>query len=251
MNKSKFIIFALCLLNSSLSVCFSTNAPTLKSRLDRECKVKRGSLFWEGNILDYIKEFLPESPNILEAGAHHGEDTDFISKKWPSGTIYAFEPLPFSYEKLVEKTKSATNVKAFQYALSDTIGNVPFYVCESGDSASSLLAPQAILNGILAFKPEPILVEATTIDKWAAENGITSIDFMWLDMEGNELRALKASPNILTTVKVIYTEVNFQEFREGNAFYDEIKEFLENLGFEEKWSHVNTSWQGNVLFVRK
>lgn len=210
-----------------------------------------------GSILEIIEKYLPTNPNILEAGANCGEDTVIMGNKWPSGKIFAFEPVDASFQQILEKTKSLSNVYPFKYALSDKIGKTNFYICINGNAASSILPPKEILDSILFFdKNKPIEVPTTTIDQWALENNISHIDFMWLDMEGAELLALKSSPKILSTVKVIYTEVNYQEFREGNCFYTDIKNFLEKLGFKEvwnnswNWTEKNIPWQGNILFVR-
>lgn len=207
-------------------------------------------LYFEATILDLVKKYIPDNPVIVEAGAHHGEDTLIMSKKWPHSRIYAFEPLQNSFEITRNKVSGLTNVTCYNLALSNKAGKAEFYICQSGEGASSLLKPQPILDNFLIFAKTPVTVECVVLDEWAKANNVKSVDFMWLDMEGAELMALKASPKILKTVKAIYTEVNFQEFREGNCFYDEIKGWLEEQGFKEIWSQLNTSWQGNVLFVR-
>lgn len=212
--------------------------------------------FTESNILDLIKAFLPENPVILEAGAHYGEDTVKMGTLWPKGTIHAFEPLPHSFEVLQQATRSFSNIKNHLYALNNYTGKANFYVCINGDSASSLLPPKPLIDPILFFDKEaPIEVDCITLDAWAEKNAITHIDFMWLDMEGAELLALQSGLKILPTVKVIYTEVNFQEFRKGNCFYNEIRSFLEAQGFKILWQHVwdtwDLAWQGNVLFVKE
>jgi len=73
---------------------------------------------------------------------------------------------------------------------------------------------------------------------------------MWLDMEGNELNALKAALSILPTVKAIFTEVNFQEFWHGAVQYDTLKSWLAHYNFKEIWRDIRPGWNGNVLFVR-
>lgn len=74
---------------------------------------------------------------------------------------------------------------------------------------------------------------------------------MWLDLEGAELLILSSSPKILSTVKCIYTETNFQKFRHGTVQYNDLKNFLESAGFEliAHWYHKD--WQGDAIFVRK
>jgi len=82
------------------------------------------------------------------------------------------------------------------------------------------------------------------------ENHITHIDYMWLDMEGAELIALKSSSRILSTVKVISTEVNFKEYRKGMALFEEFNSFLLNSGFilHKIWG---TYGQATAIYIRK
>ena len=59
-----------------------------------------GVTYNEWNILNLVKKFLPNNPNILEAGAHCGEDTVVMCEVWPNANIFSFEPLLISYDKL-------------------------------------------------------------------------------------------------------------------------------------------------------
>jgi FkbM family methyltransferase len=214
----------------------------------------KGIFYDEHTILNLVKTFLPDDPYILEAGAHHGEDTIKISATWPKAKIFAFEPLKTSFRKLHDATANLLNVQCYQYALSNINGKADFHICITGDGASSLLKPNSILDKWMIFTKQVIKVDTIILDHWAEINNVNKIDFMWLDMEGAELMVLKASPEILSKVKVIYTEVNYQEFREGNCFYKDINDYLLSQGFKEIWNHSwnvdEQSWQGNVLYVR-
>lgn len=181
---------------------------------------------------EYIKQFLPEAPIILEAGAHIGRDTLKMSKLWPQGTIYAFEPVPDLFVQLVERTKERANVICDPRALSDTNGTAEFFVSSGASTAaSSLFAPLEYLTQ----RPEVLFhtttVPTITLDSWAAEKNVTHIDFLWLDMQGPELLVLQAAPLILKTVKAILIEVNLTERFTGNPSYDEVKSWLESQGF--------------------
>jgi len=90
----------------------------------------------------------------------------------------------------------------------------------------------------------------TTFDAWAKDHAVDHIDFMWLDMQGYELHALKASPNILKTVKVILTEVEFVEAYEGQYLSYDIKDWLEKNGFVMIAQNISAGWYGDMLFVR-
>ncbi len=197
-----------------------------------------------------LQQLLPSNPIILEAGAQFGEDTSWMSEMWPCGTIYAFEPSPESFPALAKVASQHSNIIIHKLALSNQVGELPFYL--SG-GASSLLKPTDSFNQdyFHADLEHPIMVPVTTFDLWVQENDVDHIDFMWLDMEGNELNALKGSLSILSRVKVIYAEVNLQNFWHGCVKYEELITWLENQGFEKIWEDITPHWHGNVVFVNK
>ncbi len=201
--------------------------------------------------LELIKTILPENPIILEAGAHCAQDTRWMAKKWPEGIIHAFEPTPANF-KLVEKAaQEHTNIKCYTYALDIECGAKSFYQDgdeDRGNQGANSLLPHKILK---KSSNKPIQVECITIDEWATQEGIDHIDFMWLDIEGNELNALKGAIKILPTVKAIFTEVNLKEFWHGCAMYNTLKSWLEKHDFKEEWKEIKQGWNGNVLFVKK
>ncbi len=205
--------------------------------------------------LDFIAQFLPEAPVIIEAGANVGRDTIKISKRWPDSQIYSFEPVPELYEKLLENLSenkiNLKNIKTFNLALCDRVGKADFNICENVGAISSLLEPGSILEKFSGAKFKTVTVDCTTLDKWAQDNKVSYVDFMWLDLQGAELLALKNSPEIMSTVKAIHIEVNLSERYSGMPLYPEVKSWLESRGFkvaQESLHHV--TW-GDVLFVRK
>ena len=98
------------------------------------------------------------------------------------------------------------------------------------------------------------MVKCTSLHDWAFEHSIKHIDFMWLDMEGNELTTLKNDPVLLKTVKVIFIELNNKEFRIGTPHYNTVKQWIEQQGFtsvkETRAYHKDEWWQSDVLFIR-
>ncbi len=205
------------------------------------------------SVLNKVSRHIPSNPIILEAGGHIGEDTERMAQFWPGGIIHTFEPSPTSYAALEKKTGSLCNVFRYQYALTDYIGTADFYLSPDNPGASSILPPADWFT-LYTFEKEPITVNCTTIDEWAAKQNVDHIDFMWLDMEGNELKALLASPKLLKTVKVIYIELNNKEFRTGTPHYSTVKRWLESQGFkshgETRAYHKGEWWQSDVLFVK-
>lgn len=199
---------------------------------------------------DLIASLLPENPTVIEAGANQGEDTIWMSQLWKNGLILAFEPAPFSFPLVEKLARENSNIHAFQLALTKEKGELPFYLA---GGASSLLFPEDGFNRDY-FHIDPkdaIIVQSISLDEWLEKESIPKVDFLWLDMEGNELNALKGAQKYLDEVTLIYTEVNIQRFWKGCVLYEELKEWLEEQGFTEIWSEINPNWQGNALFLNK
>jgi len=209
-------------------------------------------------ILKIVEQYLPENPVVLEAGAYDGTDSIEILKYFPKATIHSFEPIAYLYEKLKMKTSTFSSIHTYSLALGDSIGSATMYVSEAPwepgipSQSSSLLPPKEHLTySEIQFK-NTLTVSVSTIDAWAKQYNIDHIDFMWLDMQGFELNALMASPEIFKTVKVILTEVEFVEAYEGQYQFNEVKNWLESQGFIMIAENFGvTSWFGDALFVRK
>lgn len=211
-------------------------------------------------ILSHIAPYLPNNPIIIEAGAFTGGDTIKIAQHFPQATIHAFEPVPYLFERLQHNTASYTNVQRYPYALSTKNGTAPFHLAEKPENpgtpsqAGSLLRPQERLQWSSMQYNSTITVPTTTIDSWADEHHIDHIDCIWLDTQGFSLPILQAGPRILSTVKVLFIEVEFIQAYEGQYQYHEVRQWLEHRGFHliGKTFNDETSWFfGEALFVRQ
>ncbi|MBX2962027.1 MAG: FkbM family methyltransferase [Cyclobacteriaceae bacterium] len=215
----------------------------------------KSSLF-SGNNLSLKREiatYLPENPIIIEAGAHIGVDTLEFNKIWPGATIHAFEPVPNIYKELQKTTRHLSNVITYPLALSSSTGRADIHV-SSGDSdgSSSLLSPKDHLTEHPSvFFSRTIAIDTITPDDWQLEYNIERVDFLWLDMQGYELAALKAGTQLLKTTTAIYTEVFLKELYEGAPLYQEVRSWLEGHGFKVEKEEMDWDSVGNVLFVRK
>jgi len=202
--------------------------------------------------LEDIAGFLPSNPVIVEAGAHVGIDSLHMSAFWPECTIHAFEPVPDLFKKLTTNSRNIKNIHCYPYALGDCNTVAELYI-SSGDSdgSSSLLLPKKHLTehpGVV-FSTS-IRIQTVTLDSWAAENKVPHVDFLWLDMQGYELHALKSAGSVLPAVRAIYTEVSLKEMYHGAPLYAELKQWLGDQGFSVYIESLPWEDMGNVLFVR-
>lgn len=202
---------------------------------------------------NYIAQFLPTNPIIVEAGAHNGTDTVQMATMWPTSTIYSFEPVPTLFNALASSVRRFKNIHIFKAALGPVTKKGQLFVSDgnSDGASSSLLKP----TGHLDFHPDitftkKIVVDCFNLDDWATLNNIDHIDMMWLDMQGMEYKVLKAAPHILKGVKVIYTEVSLKENYKDGELYPIYKQFLEENGFTVVREDLPYLDGGNVLFVK-
>lgn len=201
-----------------------------------------------------IEKIIEPDDVLFEAGGFDGGDTIHLVKLVPQGKIITFEPNPSRFQELVDKTKNISNVKTYPFALCEYNGTIEFNLCHGPtnnrayEGASSILPASDSMK--LNYKGPKIQVPCVILDDWCRNNGVNKIDFMWLDLEGYELQMLRSSPRILKTVKAMYVETNFFEFRKGMTLYPTLRAFLESQGFRmlSHWYHKGR--QGDAVFVR-
>lgn len=112
-----------------------------------------------------------------------------LAKLWKDGAVFAIEPIPSLFAKLSRRTRRFRNVNRFNLALSDNSGTGMMFVSTGApDSSSSLWRP----TGHMVDHPDvlfeqTVLVATLTIDDWATEHRVGTIDRLWLDLQGHEL----------------------------------------------------------------
>lgn len=76
-------------------------------------------------------------------------------------------------------------------------------------------------------------------------------DFMNLDIQGAELKALKGATKILPHINAVYTEVNEKELYEGAVLLPELDDFLQTFGFVRVLTSMTQHGWGDALYVKK
>lgn len=202
---------------------------------------------------EYIKQFLPSRPVVIDAGAHKGGDSIEICELIHDASIHSFEPVPAIFTELKLNTRPYPQITCYNMALSNRTGEQTMNISGgNSDASSSLLKPKEHLTDHPGVNfDKSISVETITLDDWAKKFNIDKVDFLWLDMQGFELEMLKASTKILPGVKVIHLEVSTRETYESAPLYPEVKEWLTKQGFIVQLEAIPEKWDmGNVLFIR-
>jgi FkbM family methyltransferase len=182
-----------------------------------------GKKNFEAEFLFLEKLLKPESV-FFDVGANIGQFIAISSKYIPQNQIYAFEPNPLVFKRL---TRLFKRVHVHRVALSNSNGNATLNIpSESGkslDTRGSLLEFGHQVTG-MTFK-----VPTKTIDTFIAENRVSRIDLIKIDVEGFEKAVLEGAVNALEKYKpVIIAEIDRYHYSDSLT---DIFNFIDSLNY--------------------
>ena len=184
--------------------------------------------------LEQVRLVGSDCKTIFEVGAADGRDCKKYSELFPTAKLYAFEPVPESFEKVRQISISNPSIHALNMALSDKPGTAEFHISNWHDE-SSLLKPQATGSTADAYtaSSKSIQVTVDTIDQVCERESISHINLLKMDAQGAELRILNGAERMLrsNSIDVIYTEVLFLEFYKQTGRFDQIMKLLVENNF--------------------
>lgn len=194
------------------------------------------------------KKYKMDVKGIIHIGGHYGEEIDEYVRNGIQ-EIVIFEPLSDSFDILCENIQDLNaNIIAHQVALGPEETTATMYVSDNQKQSSSLLKPKVHITHHPHVKfPETEEVEVKVLDDF----DYTKYNFINMDVQGYELEVLKGATETLKHVDYVYCEVNRDEVYEGNAYVEELDEFLSAYNMER----VETSWEGQIwgdaLYIKK
>ncbi|MBL8227498.1 MAG: FkbM family methyltransferase [Bryobacterales bacterium] len=188
-------------------------------------------------------------PVILEIGCNDGSETLRFAELLPSAMIYAFEPDPRALQAFKDRVRSE-RVKLFAMAICDVDGSRQFHVSSgrpspavdvplSGwDKSGSLRKPKEHLrvHPWCTFA-DTIMVETKRLDTWCSEEGVSSIDFIWADVQGAEVDLIQGGRSALARTRYLYTEYNNRELYEGQADLHTLQKLLPEFDLVFRFSN--------------
>lgn len=174
---------------------------------------------WQGRYEEHDEltaflGLLSPGMTVLDIGSNIGMYAAAISRKvGPSGTVYAFEPMPHLHRHLVDTItlNGCTNVVIRQAAVSDTHGRATFHVGR-WDSLGSLVRSSSSGG-------QTVEVETLTIDDFVTAAKVEQVHAVKIDVEGAEpmvlqgMRKLLASP----TRPILLVEHNYTALKRAGA----------------------------------
>lgn len=147
---------------------------------------------------------------VFDVGANHGDYCNALLKNLTIKEleIWCFEPSPVAFGSLQKACGTNPSVNLIQIGFSNVAGTFPLYTSEPGTTTASLFPLERAFNA-----PEKLhefeMITVGTIDEFAKQNNIKHIDFLKLDIEGNELNALVGAGNLLKSKSIRSIQFEF------------------------------------------
>jgi FkbM family methyltransferase len=194
-----------------------------------------------------IKKYNMNISGVIHIGAHYGEEVpNYVNLGIDD--IVLFEPLKNNFEVLKNNVSGLNaNIVGNRVALGNKNQNVNMLLSSNNLESSSVLKPKIHLD----LHPDVIfsgqeLVEMKKLDDFLFKN----YNFINMDVQGYEMEVLKGAEKTLENIDYLYCEVNRNEVYEGNAYIEEIDNYLSNYNMRR----VETSWWydgpwGDALYI--
>ncbi len=178
-------------------------------------------------IISYLNNKNKNYNTTIDIGANRGEVAIFLAKN--SQSVLAFEPVDDNIQKFKNNIElnRYSNIEIIPNVVSDSNGEMDFYLYESNGHHS--------LGKLGDKDPKEVKkVKSITLDNFAKERGLESIDILKVDVEGFELNVFKGAESLLKEqkIKCIIFEISKLPLEQFNFNAVDIYKYLKKQGYE-------------------
>lgn len=145
---------------------------------------------------------------VFDVGANVGDTAVRFAEAFPDATIYAFEPVPSTYEKLLGRVGEHPRVRTSALALGARSGEVTLHLFD-GSVFASAVNRHAMMSTDTSVGVTTVPMDS--IDAWCSARAIDRIDLLKVDTEGFDLEVLRGAEGLLRRGRIGF--VYFEFFR--------------------------------------
>jgi FkbM family methyltransferase len=161
---------------------------------------------------------------IFDVGANTGQSCIPYALAYPQAKIYAFEPVPSSYQELIKNASSHNNIVVKNLALGSRSGLATMTAI--GTSTGNSLKPQPKSGA-----PDTVDVRLEQGYLIAEEIGVSAISFLKIDTEGLDLDVLVGFEPFLTKIDFIQVEAAMNAYNTWHVPFRALEDFLREHDF--------------------
>tara|TARA_B100001093_G_C26855347_1_gene1027175 strand:+ start:1445 stop:2332 length:888 start_codon:yes stop_codon:yes gene_type:complete len=193
--------------------------------LDQEPRNVFIKKIFEPDFFEVANCFLPNDGTFFDVGANVGFCTFGLLPKKPNITYHIFEAnheLIYLIKKSIDLC-SVSSCFVVNACVAEKSGETQFYLSKVQTGQSH----------VAVGKEKGIQVTNVVLDEYCQEKSIKNIDFVKVDLEGNEIPALKGFQKSLSSqnISALYIEVIPENQERYNFSTFELLSYLESLGY--------------------
>lgn len=180
------------------------------------------------------------APVVIDLGAHHGEEYEWISRELgPLAKYIAVEADPRNACQLRYNLKDRREVTIIECAVMSHDGTVMLHLCDNNTGqakgSSSIHQP----TGHLEHFPWCTFEFETTVAGAKLDRIITEpvIDLLWVDLQGAERDMIAGGTETLKRTRFIMIEAESVEMYEGQALKPELLALLPDFEVVEDFGY--------------
>jgi FkbM family methyltransferase len=164
---------------------------------------------------------------IFDVGANVGQSAELFLRAYPAAKIYCFEPVAASFHALRETlAEKGGQVELHQLAMGAERGQARIATSGTGTCATMMTPATAGYQ-----QSEEIRVD--TLDTFCSDAGITRIDYLKIDTEGNDLNVLRGAEHLLGDggATVVEVEAGMHPENRLHVPLEDLKAHLQEYGY--------------------
>ena len=194
-----------------------------------------------------VQKYAIQFTGVIHVGAHECEEIVAYDRYLGRDRVVWIEALPdkVNYCKAIYPGVLIENA-----VVSDCVESVVFHRADNGQSSSFLEFGTHLIHHPGTHFVSEFAAETQRLDSILEKYNIP-FNFVNLDIQGVELKALKGMESYLPSIQYIYTEVNSDYVYKGCCLITELDEYLGQFGFkrvETSWCD-NTGW-GDAFYIK-
>lgn len=198
---------------------------------------------------------------VFDVGANVGQYLNFFIDNYTGNyEIHCFEPSEFAFGQLKERFQKTQDVILNNFGLGTTTTALRLFYDAPGDTSASFFRndPDFSMSGGEIYED----VRVTTLDEYCERERIPKIDFLKVDVEGNEYNVLLGAAGLLRRkdISVIQFEIgqktlhasvcvmDFFNLLSGYRIYRILQDGLREIRYQEQFEIFLTT---NYLAIRQ
>ena len=199
-----------------------------------------------------VKKYNLKIKGVIHIGAHYGEEYLPYKEQGIENMIF-FEPVVSNYQRLIENLafyEKPEYLRTYNLALGNEVGKKEMFIetVNHGQSCS-VLEPGTHLKQypkITFDKKETVIM--SRLDRILFDR--TKFNMINIDVQGYELEVFRGAEITLSSIDIIYTEVNFEDVYKNCCHVEDLDRFLGKFGFVRVLTDAGPKTWGDALYLK-